>query len=80
MKTKDENKPPSVAGFCQVIAWLSILAGGIIIAGVIITPAGPGMLSPILTSAALIFSSLIWFAGARVIILLAQIAHNTAPK
>ncbi len=80
MKTTDENKkvaPPSVAQFCQVIAWLSILVGGIMLAFATTTPTAPGEASFVFTAFALIFSSLLWFVTARVIILLAQIAHNT---
>jgi hypothetical protein len=41
------------------------------------TPTAPGEASFVFTAFALIFSSLLWFVTARVIILLAQIAHNT---
>lgn len=70
-------KEPLVGGICQILAALSAVAGGAMIVFAIFTPAAPGELSFVLTAVGLILSSVLWFAIARVIILLAKIAHNT---
>jgi quinol-cytochrome oxidoreductase complex cytochrome b subunit len=77
MKTNVEEPP--IAGICSVIAWLQIVLALLMGVFAVTTPPGPGMLSFILTIVALLLSSVIWFVLARVIWLLAEIAHNTRP-
>jgi uncharacterized membrane protein (Fun14 family) len=80
MKTIDENNEvarPGVARFCTVLAYLSAGVGGFMIFFTISGPAVSDTVSVVLAAIGLVLSSVFWFAIAEVIILLAQIAHNT---
>ena len=68
-----------VAAFCTAVGVFSLSLGALMIVFFAsrFTGREPDVASFFGTAAALIFSSLLWFAIARVINLLAQIAHNT---
>ena len=77
MKTNIEM--PAVAVFCTILAWLSIVFSVLMIIFVIAngSKAAPDTVSFVLQAIAIGVSSIIWFIAARMITLLAQIAHNT---
>jgi hypothetical protein len=77
MKTIEaENKAsvPIVAKCAQVVGFLALVVGGFILIFAATTDPAPDKFSAVLTAFGLILSSVLWFAMARVIILLAQIA------
>ena len=74
-----KTQTPTVAVFCVVLGWLALVFGALMIAfaiGHASNPA-PDTASFVLEAIGICFSSIIWFIAARVITLLAQIAHNT---
>jgi hypothetical protein len=83
MKTNNPQlfKEPSVARICQILAWLGFMAGGtmVLFSFTQLGRPAPDTGSFLATAFALLFGSLVGLVIARVIILLAQIAHNTAP-
>jgi hypothetical protein len=80
MKIKESRSPTEwVAVFCSILACLSIVFGALMIAFVIANASkpAPDTVSFVLEAIGICFSSIIWFIAARLITLLAQIAHNT---
>jgi hypothetical protein len=75
-------KKPLVAQFCTALAWIAIIPGSLLlIAGIgDFMSNHPAAVGEATAGGALIFSPMIWFVAARVITLLAQIAHNTRPQ
>lgn len=72
---KDQAAEPVVAGFCTAIGWITLLVGVcMIIYGFANTPTSDATINAGFIT---LFSSAFWFAIARMIKLLAQIAHNT---
>ena len=74
-----KTQTPTVAVFCVVLGWLALIFGALMIAFVIANASkpAPDTMSFVLEAIGICFSSIIWFIAARVITLLAQIAHNT---
>jgi hypothetical protein len=74
------KKKPLVAQFCTVLAWLSIVSGvflvGVVLANLSTIQSGTAS-EPIMVGVALVCSAMVWFLGARLIVLLAQIESNT---
>ncbi len=71
----EEFRQPSVVEICQIIAWIMIAVGVFTLIDAIDRRwAGDEMAA----AGMLLFGSVIWFAIARAVALLARIAHNTA--
>jgi hypothetical protein len=69
---------PFIAVLCQIVAWICLVVGNIMLLFAMVSRWAPGAESFILSAIALTLSSLVWFAIARVILFLACIAYNTS--
>ncbi len=67
-----------LAKFCQVLGWIAIAMGALFAFGMIADSRGPDqVVYGLMVGAGIMLSAIFWFIAARVIILLARIAHNT---
>ena len=73
-KTNESNSAePLVAKFCFGLGCMSLVGGPLLVVLAALSNA-PQLMAPAFL---VLFGSVLWFALSRIIILLAQIAHNT---
>ena len=70
-------KTPGIAIACWAIGVLALLVGGFLSALAMLSPRDPDTMSVVVVGFSLLYSSVIWFAFATALTLLARIEHNT---